>query len=697
MKSISNKVIISFITLYLAGCGGGSSPINSTSNNPTKVDIDNNKSHQVGSINRYSYIPKNDALTYSIAYRFLNLTTFGSTPKDVEELRKIGVVEWVNKQLDMDYNYKTDSITYASLAQSKYINPDGYNQPIEYYYKDDTTQSIPPRRNYPYAFRNYFFSNWFRFAIHNQKQLRLRVAYALSQIVVAADSNNIFSDRYSALSAYYDLLIKHAFGNYGDLLKDISKNPAMGYYLTFYGNQKKHLNSKNEWVYPDENYAREIMQLFTIGPEVLNDDGSKVYINKNGNKYPKLTYTQKDVNELARVFTGLDFRLKESSFGTGGYYRGSDLIHKMICHDEYHDNEAKVVLNKTIPAGGNCYSDIDKAVDILVENRNIAPYIVKKLIKRLTKSNPSKEYIARVVNVFNDNGRGVKGDLKAVVKAILLDKEIWEKNINIANLQNNKTLKYKEPLLAMTQMLRVLHSKPLPKWKIKMPDNSGSGIDIEKVVENQPFYYMDRVYDFLNQGPVQSQSVFNFYSDDYIPSDNPIFKQKGLTAPEIQIQSDGFFPRYHNKMGNILDNYEKNYILNPDGIGPANRKYSSIEEYGISLNNNDLKLLLDMSEYYKLAEDIIKEETHKSLHESLQQRDPALSDEIKEKITKAVVEKMNQEFLGGQMPNGMRQTLIADFKGQLGYHRANGLRLFFYLYLKKMVRLIVTSDAYMTE
>ena len=668
----------------------GTQNTDDTSTNTTEDGTQNTQSE------KYSYIPKGDQLTYSMAYRFLNLTTFGATKEDVEELRRLGVIKWVDRQLGYGYNATTDSLTYACLAQSKYINPDGYNHPINYYLKEDTTQSIPPRRNYPYAFREYFFSNWFRFAVDNPKQLRLRVAYALSQIIVAADSNYIFGDRYSALSAYYDLLIKYAFGNYGDLLKDISTNPAMGYYLTFYGNRKKYKNSKGEWVYPDENYAREIMQLFSMGPVVLNNDGTKYTHLVNGIHQPVTTYTQKDVNELARVFTGLDFRLRKSGFGQGGYYRGSDTIHKMECFDEYHDSEEKTVLGQTIPAGGDCYSDIDKAVDILMQQKNVAPFIVKKLILRLTKSNPQPDYINRVVKVFNDNGNGVKGDLKAVVKAILLDKELWEKNNQLANLQSDKSLKFKEPLLALTQIMRILHSKPMPKWHITMPDNSGSGIPIEKTVQNQPFYLMGRKYETINQGPAQAQSVFGFYSDDYVPSDSEEFANRGLKAPEIQIQSDGFFPSYNNYLENVFLNREKNYILNPYG-GPGFKKFSSLEEYGMSLGNNGEKFILDMGEYYKLAEDILKQETGKNLDDSIKQKDPQLSDAIKEKVTRAIVEKLNQDFLGGLMSEGMKDYFVKEFNDRIGFPKMQNIREFHFLYLEKMIQMLVTSDEFMVE
>jgi hypothetical protein len=144
-------------------------------------------------------------------------------------------------------------------------------------------------------------------------------------------------------------------------------------------------------------------------------------------------------------------------------------------------------------------------------------------------------------------------------------------------------------------------------------------------------------------------------------------------------------------------NYEKNYVTNPYGIGPGATKYNSMEQYGAILGNNAIKIYLNMDEYYKLAEDIIKQETHKGLDESLKQRTPALSDDIKEKVTKALVDKMDKDLLGGLMPSGMKTFLVSEFKGRLGFPNIINIKFFHYLYLKRMIHLIVTSDAYMVE
>ena len=633
----------------------------------------------------FTYIPQGDALTYEMAYKFLNLTTFGATKEDVEALQQKGVIAWVDEQLSYSYDQTTDSLTRAILEEAKTINPVGYPDSLDFYLKEDTNTSIPPtQQTYTYNYRTYYFGHWFKQARYNPKQLRLRVAYALSQIVVVGDSNDIFGSRYNAISAYYDLLIKHAFDTYGDLLKDISTNPAMGYYLTFYGNKAKYKNNKNEWVYPDENYAREVMQLFSIGPFVLTNGGDPVSSNTNGEYYAP-TYTQKDVNEMARVFTGLDFRLRANSkFGDGGFYRHSDLLHKMECFSQYHDNEAKVVLGKTIPAGGTCYSDIDKAVDILMQHNNVAPFVVKKLIMRLAKSNPLPSYISRVVKVFNDNGSGVKGDLKAVVRAILLDEELWD------DIKANRELKYKEPVLAVTQMFRVLKAEPLPKynWEFSCNDGQVRG----GVVDNKKYFRMFRLKKTLNQGPAEAQSVFNFYSDEYVPNDIA-FMTQGFKAPEVQIQVDGFFVSYHNYIMGLLDYGVKSYITDPNG-GPAGRHYDSLEDFGMKLPQNYKKVAFDAKRYYDLAERLLKEETGKTLDESLQDE---ISESKRIEVTTALVKLMSDEFLGGNMSSEFKNYLVNTFEIQVGFPHANSSRKFFYLYLERMFHLVLVSDEYMVE
>jgi len=634
----------------------------------------------------YDFIPKE--ITDEIAVRFLNKTTFGSTPSLVKELKQKGIVKWLNEQLSYDYDEKSDSLTRESLKMAKYINPEAYSLDINEYLKEDSTISLPPIGSDIYMMRRYFLSNWYKDVFYSKKQLRLRVAYALSQIVIASNASDMFNEKYSALSAYYDLLKRYAFGKYGDLLKEVSKNPAMGYYLTFYGNKKKYKNDKGEWVYPDENYAREVMQLFSISPFLLNQDGT---IKRDKKLNPLPSYTQKDVNEMARVFTGLDFRLTES-FGNNGF-RNGDMIHKMVCNESYHDSKEKTVLGKVIPSGGNCYEDIDRAVDILISHPNSAPFISKKLILRLAKSNPSADYIARVAKVFADNGKGVRGDLKAVIKAIYLDREFW------SDIKNHKPMKYKEPLIAFTQLVRALNVKPIPKWKIKISPQTGNVHSKEKILEDSGFIYMADPKEYFSQGPTESPSVFNFYSDDYVPNGD-YFIRNNLVAPELQIQTDGFFVKYHNYVWGII-NQEKTYALNKNGLSLHGKSivYKDLKEYGMDLDNlyYPNKIYLDFSKYYQLIINALKDEAKtEDLEEILKYKsDRQYTDKALTKAITDVVNLLDKDLLGNTMSNGLKTYLISKFSKDMRYHK--NLREFGYADLGRMIDLIATSDDYMVE
>jgi len=666
----------------IVGCGEQSATKSKVQN--TQSNIYAKKSQQ---LDRYSYIPKGVELTDKMAFKFLSLSTFGPTQADVEHLKKLGVVGWVEEQLEQKYDNHKDSLTYQCMTQSIEFDKEAFAHPIEYYYKEDTPETFSSIKEYPYNYRRYFFGNWLRQTTKNKKQLRLRVAYALSQIIVAADSNDMFGRKYTALGAYYDLLIKHAFGNYGNLLKDISTNPAMGYYLTFYGNQKKHKSKKGEDVYPDENYAREVMQLFSIGAGELLDDGTFIQQNAGSEQF-KPTYTQEDVKEMSRVMTGLDFRLRQPRlFGVGGFNRETDLIHKMECYDQYHDSGEKTILGHKIPAGGNCYEDINKAMDILMQSHNVAPFISRHLIMRLTKSNPKSDYIARVSAVFNDNGKGVKGDLKAVVKAILLDKELWDKKSG--DIVNNRVMKFKEPILAFTQMLRLLKTSAMPKWHIQFsrPENLAP---VDYVVEDRDYFDFFKLVYIFNQGPASAQSVFNFYSNNYIPND-PYFMVSSFVAPEVEIQVDGFFVSYHNYITQLIGSFEKHYILNPYGIGPGAKVYHSLKEYGESLPNNYVKILFDMGEYYDLAETIIKAETGLGLDASLKSN--KITDATKKKVVQSIIDKFNKEFLGGTMSKDFQDYLFDKHTKTF----PTDIKVFYHAFLQAITLMIVTSDDYMVQ
>ena len=340
---------------------------------------------------------------------------------------------------------------------------------------------------------------WFQNALHGGDQLRQRVAFALSEIFVVSQNGALVDFPYS-LADYYDVLARNAFGNYRDLLEAVTLHPAMGVYLSMLGNERPNAASN---IRPDENYARELMQLFSIGLVRLNPDGTPMV---DGDGVPVPTYDQAVVEGFAHVFTGWTYA-NVPDFHTQWPPDASQYT-PMQLWSSYHDTGAKTLLDGyTIPAGQAGMQDLDDALDDLFNHPNVGPFIAIRLIQRLVTSNPSPSYVARVAGVFDDNGNGVRGDLGAVVKAILMDPEARP----ATRLDTDG--KMKEPLLRLTQLWRAYDAK------------SDGGR-----------YPIDYIWVFFGQGPLQAPHVFNFFSPFFAPPGE--LRDRGLTAPELQIATE---------------------------------------------------------------------------------------------------------------------------------------------------------------
>lgn len=334
--------------------------------------------------------------------------------------------------------------------------------------------------------------------------LRQRVAFALSEILVTSDRPESIATEQVGMANYYDLMVRHAFGNYHDLLLDVALHPVMGIYLSHLGNRKADPVNR---IYPDENFAREIMQLFTIGLWELNPDGTR-RLDPQGQPIP--TYSNADITELARVFTGL-------SFGNNEDFRlyPRDFTVPMKLWDAEHDCDPKTLLRglqlpARTPSDGNTgaagLADVRAAVSNLFTHPNVGPFVGKQLIQRLVTSNPSPGYVARVSAAFADNGGGVRGDLKAVVRAILLDPEARDPQ----KLDEPTWGRLREPFLRVVNYARAFNAY------------STSG-----------HYALDQfTLDHL-QDPMSAPSVFNFFLPAHSPP-GPL-AQLGLVAPEFQI------------------------------------------------------------------------------------------------------------------------------------------------------------------
>ncbi len=452
------------------------------------------------------------------ASRLLSQATFGPTMEEIEQVAAMGAESW------LEYQKKLPMTLHRPRLQARLDNGEGEGD-------EDTGPLLQELR----------LELWWDRALFAPDQLRQRVAFALSEILVVSDSTDATWARAVGMAEYYDILVRHALGNFRDLLADVSRSPMMGLYLSHLQNQRAWAE---EHIRPDENYAREILQLFSIGLWQLNIDGSR-RLDASGNPIP--TYDQDVVENFARVFTGWNY----ADAPYWDYYYPDDqyLWRPMEPYNDvkewereggYHDRGEKFLL--AYPVGGmdpadwprkrlppleadeDAATDLNRALDVIFNHPNVGPFISRQLIQRLVTSNPSPEYIARVARVFNDNGQGVRGDLYATVKAILTDVEA-----RYGHITRPQTFgKLREPLLRQTQFWRALHAMP---------------IDGDWVRDWYPEYY-------FAQAPLRSPSVFNFFSPDYAPPGD--IPARGLVAPEFQITNETYVTRTANKLFYLL-------------------------------------------------------------------------------------------------------------------------------------------------
>jgi uncharacterized protein (DUF1800 family) len=323
-----------------------------------------------------------EAPTDADAGRFLEQSTFGPTSDLIAHVKSVGFDQFLNEQFTAPMTGYPNRDLYPTTATA-----------------DCPSGSDCRRDNYTmYPLQNQFFIN----ALYGEDQLRQRVAFALHQIFVVSGLDVRLSGR---MTPYLQLLHRDAFGNYRQLLYDVTLNPAMGSYLDMAGNVKGT---------PNENYAREVLQLFSLGLYRLNPDGTR-QLDANGQPIP--TYDQNTVSAFARVFTGWNFAPAQVAGVT-------DYISPLVATESKHDTTAKTLLrNVTIPALQKSDKDLNDAIDNIFNDPNVGPFISKQLIEYLVMSNPTPAYVQRISTVFDNNGLGIRGDLQAVIRAILLDFE----------------------------------------------------------------------------------------------------------------------------------------------------------------------------------------------------------------------------------------------------------------------------------
>ena len=576
------------------------------------------------------------------AAQFLSKATFGPTQEMIDSLstriRQVGYRracgEWIDNQ------FALPASSHEQVARDMVAQDD----------RSVTEASV--------GIANYRYQAWWHIALTREDQLRQKVAWALSQIFVISDSGTGFNNNTSrnigngelslpdwlGMSNYYDMLVNQADGNYRDILGNVTFHECMGIYLSAYRNRKADL-SKGRW--PDENYAREIMQLFSIGLYELRQDG-RLKVNAQGELIP--TYDNEGITELARLFTGFKSQHNTSS----SFYSGRNFGAPMQMHYQEHDNNraysdvpgtpgygtsvgSKTIFGTTLTAlpdpltNEAALAEVNEGLDAIAAHDNVPPFICRLLIQRLVKSNPSRGYTRRVTRKFRDNGQGVRGDMKSVIKAILLDPEA---------VRGQRAMRKREPLRVEVVTRGTEHSRlrePIQRVtsliRALRPSSNYAKTDS---VTGEPFMALvGGLRDDLGQMPFRAPSVFNYYLPDYQPPGDLIgyrpsqrVPREGLFSPEFQVLTAVTSNRTTNRFSYWTRNLNVRYNMR-DGV--------------------QLKISFDLTPELELAKD------NANLPEILRRFDlllchGSLSEETKSSIISAITsestaENQNQERL----------------------------------------------------
>ena len=451
--------LLGFAALFLVACGGGQQSVKANSAPP---------SNSTGQVASATTAPK---VSFYAASRFAEQTSFGPTPTLIAELQAKGFEKWIDDQFVL----QPSRLFEAKVAEA-------------------APGSMPEKNAYV---RHQFGT----YAMTAPDQLRLRLTWSLSQFLVVRGSN-------TGMVTWFNLLQDNAFGNYGALLKAISIDPTMGDYLDNVENRPKSASCPT--CAPNENYARELMQLFSLGVVDLNDGGTPV-LDSRGRL--KETYTQADVENLARALTGWQYDIRPVSTGAEWFeLRYSRSMLPSTIPGE-RDSGSKRVLGRVFPAGQSHEKELDDVIAMLMAHPNIAPFVSLRLIQHLVTSNPSPAYMQRVVARFRNNGNGVAGDMKALVKAVLLDEEA--RRGDDPGAPDAGVGKYREPYLWYWAFFRAVGCQR----SLYTPRTDG-----------QDPYWM------LTQNPFGQSSVFGYYqATDRSPGSNLLApEQKLVTAEEMR-------------------------------------------------------------------------------------------------------------------------------------------------------------------
>ena len=475
-RSVRTTLLACAMALGVCACGGGgSSPPPTPAPSPAPVPA--------------PPIPP----TADEAARFLMQASFGPTEGEIAHVQSVGVSGWIDEQ------FAIAPVKHLPYVQTN-INP------------------LLFAGNF-----SFMQDSFWQQAISAPDQLRQRVKFALSEIVVISAESNTIASAADGMANYMDLLGEHAFGNYRTLLEAVATSPMMGIYLSHLRNQKADPVTGRV---PDENFAREVMQLFSIGLTEINLDGTPKLVNGQ----PVETYSNADITGLARVFTGWSWAAQDTSnasFNGGGTAYADRILRPMQPYPQFHETGTKTFLNVTIPANTSAQESLKVALDTLFNHPNLCPFIGRQLIQRLVTSNPSPAYVGRVATACVNNGAGVRGDMKAIVRAVLLDADARSG----ATLADPQWGKLREPVLRLSHWARCFGATSASgNWLIRNLDSPATS---------------------LGQQPLRAPSVFNFFRPGYVPANTGV-ASAGLVAPEFQITGETSVAGYTNFMQSVI-------------------------------------------------------------------------------------------------------------------------------------------------
>jgi len=446
------------------------------------------------------------------ASRFLMQATFGGSEADINNLSTIGYPAWFAQQ------FAIPNTLHEPYAEREIMLN---TQPA-----CAATDATCNQKLFLQTFGDeYYEQPFWMTALTGKDELRKRVQFALSELFVISGQDAVLGQMPRGMTSYYDTLGNDAFTNFRQLLEDVTLSPEMGIFLSTMANEG------NSTVEPDENYAREVMQLFTIGLWQLNPDGTQ-QLDGSGNPIP--TYSLNDVVGISKVFTGFSWNMggntsDQAWSGYGASYAGpgfgQDLL-PMTAYPTHHSSAEKDFLGVTIPAGStDPAADLKIALDTLFNHPNTPPFICKQLIQRLVTSNPSPAYVQRIAAVFQDDGQGVRGDMQAVITAILMDDEA--RNTTSPTYTSPNYGRVQEPMVRFTHMARAF-----------VAESRSGAFDIGGT--DDPAYG-------LGEMAQRSPTVFNWFAPGYVPVGTSI-EQAGLVGPEMEITDVTTVMGYLNTM-----------------------------------------------------------------------------------------------------------------------------------------------------